>query len=206
VNAPWGAPNTHWGMPTIVRDSTATPAVLPIGNTLPDFHVAMSHHLQWRRLSVDALLDLSVGNAVFNMERHWSLGDFMAREEDQAGKTPETAKPIGYYWRGSEPLSSLGTGGFYGDLLASNRTIEDGSYTKLRELSVTYDLPRLRGVPGLWSVTLAGRNLYTWTRYSGWDPEVGIDTGMPASAAIATGGMFQYPPTRAFTFAIGGRL
>jgi TonB-linked SusC/RagA family outer membrane protein len=200
VNAPWGAPNTHWGMPTILRDSTAAPLVAPLGNTLPDYRVTMSHNVRWHRASVYGLLDLSVGNRVYNMERHWSLGDFMAREEDQNGKTPETAKPIGYYWRASEPLSSLGTGGFYGDLLGSNRTTEDGSYTKLRELSIGYELA------AAWSVSLIGRNLYTWTRYSGWDPEVGSDTGMPSSAAIATGGMYQYPPTRTFTLALTARF
>ena len=52
--------------------------------------------------------------------------------------------------------------------------IEDGSWTKLRELSVTYNLParfatllRAEGA----QVSLIGRNLKTWTDYTGWDPE-----------------------------------
>lgn len=206
VNAPWGPQTTHWGMPTILRDSTATPAIVPLGNVMPDYRVTMSHSIQWRRLNVYGLLDISRGNRVFNMERHWSFLDFMVREQDQDGKTPETAKPIGYWWRGSAPLSSLGVGGFYGDLVASNRTLEDGSYTKLRELSVAYELPRLSVISGQWSVSLTGRNLYTWTRFSGWDPEAGLAGGLPNSAALATAGMFQYPPTRTFTIALQGRL
>ena len=52
--------------------------------------------------------------------------------------------------------------------------IEDGSFVKLREVALTYTLPtaltqplRARNA----SVTLSGRNLVTWTDYTGWDPE-----------------------------------
>jgi hypothetical protein len=57
--------------------------------------------------------------------------------------------------------------------------IEDASFTKLRELSVTLTAPdnwaRRFGTSGL-SLTLAGRNLHTWTNYRGIDPEASIGT------------------------------
>lgn len=55
--------------------------------------------------------------------------------------------------------------------------IEDGSFTKWRELSVTFETPdswnflRLGGARGA-SISLSGRNLKTWTNYGGVDPEV----------------------------------
>ena len=206
VNAPWGAPATHWGMPTALRDSTAALAVVPLGNTMPDYRVTMTHTVQWKRLNAYGLLDLSVGNRVFNMERQWLLADFMVREQDQDGKSVETAKPLGYYWRASAP-ANVGVGGFYDDgLIGNNHTIEDGSYVKLREARVTYDVGLFPLVPGEWSVSLVGRNMYTWTRYSGWDPEAGLPGGRTSSAAITTGGMFQYPPTRTFTVAVSARF
>jgi TonB-linked SusC/RagA family outer membrane protein len=211
LNAPWGVPETHWGMPTVLRDSLANPTLSPLGNTMPDYRVTFSHNVQRGRVSAYALFDVSVGNYVFNSERRWSLGDFMAREEDQNGKTPETAKPIGYYWRGFNPPAT-GVGGFYADNRASNRTVEDGSYTKLREVRVAYDLRRLPLLPGMWTVALVGRNVYTWTRYTGYDPEGGFpiastnDNGSPNSAAITTGGLFQYPSTRQFTVVIAGQF
>jgi hypothetical protein len=206
VNAPWGTPATHWGMPTVWRDSSAALAVVPIGNTMPDYRLTMSHNVRWRRLNLYGLFDRSVGNRVFNMERQWSLADFMVREEDQDGKSELTAKPLGYYWRASAPANA-GVGGFYDDgLVGNNRTVEDGSYTKLREASVTYDIGIVPMAPGEWSVSVIGRNLYTWTRYSGWDPEVGLPAGRSNSAALTTGGMFQYPPTRTFTIAVSARF
>jgi len=206
VNAPWGTPLTHWGMPTVLRDSTAALAIVPLGNTMPDYRLTMSHDVRWKRLSASGLLDMSVGNRVFNQERQWSFGDFMVREQDQDGKTVETAKPLGYFWRASQP-ANVGVGGFYDDLLmGNNRTIEDGSYVKLREALVTYEIGRVPAIEGDWSLSVIGRNLHTWTKYTGWDPEAGISSGRTNSAAITTGGMFQYPPTRTFTVALAARF
>jgi TonB-linked SusC/RagA family outer membrane protein len=205
VNAPWGVRETNWGMPLVIRDSTATPMLLPIGNTLPDYRLAASHAVHWKRLDLFAVVDASVGNDLYNVERQWSFGDFMTREQDQNGKTPETAKPIGYYWRATSPVSALGVGGFYDELLGNNRTVEDASYVKLRELSITYSVGRVPLAAGRWSVSLIGRNLYTWTRFTGWDPEVGRDVADVGSPAIAAVAGFQYPPTRAFTLAFTGR-
>jgi TonB-linked SusC/RagA family outer membrane protein len=209
VNSPWGLMETSWGMPTVLRDSTAVPIWAPLGNTMPDYRVTMSHSVRWRRLSLFALLDVSVGNRLFNSERRWSYVEFTTREQDQDGRTVETAKPIGYYWRGNNPPAS-GVGGFYLDNRASNHTVEDASYRKLREVQFALDLPRLPFLPGAWSVALTGRNLYTWTRYSGGDPETGYaapsGNGSPNSAAITTGDAFAYPQTRTFTLALRGRI
>ncbi len=53
--------------------------------------------------------------------------------------------------------------------------MEDATYTKLRDVHLTFALPaRMAQVGGMSGArfTLTGRNLYTWTRYSGLDPEV----------------------------------
>jgi hypothetical protein len=53
--------------------------------------------------------------------------------------------------------------------------IQKGDFTKLREISATYTLPTsVSGRMGMASaaLTLAGRNLKTWTKYKGFDPEV----------------------------------
>ena len=209
VNSPWGLMETSWGMPTVLRDSAAVPILSPLGNTMPDYRVTISQSVRWRRVSFYALLDVSVGNRLFNSERRWSYVDFTTREQDQDDVTVETAKPIGYYWRGNNPPAT-GVGGFYLDNRASNHTVEDASYRKLREVQVALDLPRLPFLAGQWSIALTGRNLYTWTRYSGWDPEAGYaassSNGSPNSAAITTGDAFAYPQTRTFTLALRGRI
>ena len=52
--------------------------------------------------------------------------------------------------------------------------VEDASYKKLREASLAYHLGNVPGMNGDWTVSVVGRNLKTWTRYTGFDPEVGF--------------------------------
>ncbi|MGQ0639772.1 MAG: SusC/RagA family TonB-linked outer membrane protein, partial [Gemmatimonadaceae bacterium] len=205
VNNPWAIPGTNWGMPIIFRDSTGNPVVQPLGNTQPDFRLTMSHNVQYKKFNLYMLVDGSYGNRVFNQEVHWSLGDFNVSYEDQRNRTVETAKPIGYYWRATAPDNAAGVGGLYDVLGTNNYTTQKGTYTKLREASLSYALGPVRGV-GDWSVSLIGRNLWTITDFLGWDPEVGVGgTNLNSSALTAVAG-FQYPQTRTFTFAIGTRF
>ena len=208
VNSPWGIKDTHWGMLTVMRDSTGAADLKKLGNTLPDYRISMTHTVNWKKVSVYGLLDRSAGNRLFNQELHWSLGDFNVAEEDQHRKTVETAKPLGYYWRGVPPEGpASGVGGFYDVIGGNSHTVEDGSFTKLREVSVSYDIGAIPGVSfGQWSATLTGKNLYTWTNFKGWDPEVGSDGGNLGSAALVAVAAFQYPPRRTFTFTLNTRF
>ena len=83
--------------------------------------------------------------------------------------------------------------------------VEDGGYVKLRELSVAYsfDSPWVARLLNLTSldVRIAGRNLKTWTKYKGLDPE----TNLGGATARSFGGIdyFNLPLTRSFVFTVG---
>ena len=189
-----------------MRDSNANPIEAQLGNTMPDYRVSMSQDLRIKRLSLHGLLDVSVGNDLFNEERQFSLLSYMNREMDQDGKSVETAKPIGYYWRAGRPINLLGVGGFYDfGVIENNRSVEDASYAKLREVSLGFELAGLRHLCNC-TVSVVGRNLYTWSRFQGWDPEVGLVGGQSSSGALAASASFQYPPMRTFTFAVSARF
>ncbi len=203
VNNPWAIPHLHWGMHINLRDSTGSPVYAKMGNTQPDFRLSFSQNFSWKRLTLYALLDGSYGNRVFNQEIAWSNGDFMVSYEDQAGKTVETAKPLGYYWRGTAPDHGAGVGGIYDVLGSNNINSEKGTYTKVREVSASYLIGPVRGI-GDWSVTAVGRNLYTWTDFLGWDPEVG--GSVLNSGAVGSTAAYQYPQTRTFTLTLQTRF
>ena len=150
-------------------------------------------------------MDASVGQSVWNEGRHWALGDFMDREEDQDGKTLATAKPLGYYWRTQD--AGVGVGGFYDALGPNSRTVETASYAKIREINASYNVGAVRGV-GDWTISLIGRNLHTFTSYTGFDPEVGLTnvTNSSGSSALAAVDAFNFPNTRSFTLALGTRF
>ena len=80
---------------------------------------------------------------------------------------------------------------------------QDGSFMKLRELSMTYILPqRLTVGAQSASITIAGRELHTWTDYRGLDPE-----GNSASAAGATTlDQANIPPLTRFTVTFNVRF
>ena len=80
--------------------------------------------------------------------------------------------------------------------------IEDGSYVKLRELSLSYllDLPEINQWTGLRDIelTLTGRNLFTWTDYTGIDPE----TNLGANVSWRGFDYFNMPQTRSIIFGL----
>ncbi|HEX3159261.1 MAG TPA: TonB-dependent receptor, partial [Gemmatimonadaceae bacterium] len=94
-----------------------------------------------------------------------------------------------------------GAGGSFGDVQA--QFIEDGSFVKLREIGVNYtaDQPWVRERLGLTSVDIrvAGRNLGTWTDYTGLDPEASL-----GGAEYLTQGLdfFNNPQTRSWVIGI----
>lgn len=195
----------NWGMPILVRDSlTGAPLRLPVGNALPDRRVGVSQTFAYQGLSLYALVEGSFGRSVWNQGKHWSYLDFLSHELDQGGKPVETAKPIGYYYRGGPWDAQSGVGGFYDILSPNNRTVEDASFVKLREVSASYRVGRV-GTFGDWTVSVIGRNLKTWTDYSGFDPEVGA--GTPATNDSGSGlinavDAFTFPQLRTVSFVL----
>ncbi|MBI2407626.1 MAG: SusC/RagA family TonB-linked outer membrane protein [Gemmatimonadetes bacterium] len=199
AQAPWGVESLQWGGPILQRDSTGTVPQFNIGSALPDFHWSFSQNFNYKKFTVYALLDATVGKSVWNEARQWSLGDFQMSEVDQNGKSIGDVKPLGYYFRAA---STNGIGGLYDLLQPNNNTVEDASFVKLRELSIGYRIGKLPGLGGDWNVSFIGRNLKTWTDYRGYDPEVGLGGGNLGSGALNAVDLYQFPNLRQITFSI----
>jgi TonB-linked SusC/RagA family outer membrane protein len=209
VNTPWGQKQVHWGMLTAMRDSNGAEQNRLLGNSMPLWKIGWSHNVQYKRASAYILLDKTFGNKVYNEDREWSFGDFMTSDAQQNGKSVEDAKPIGYYWRSTAPESGAGVGGYYDVIGPNTISLEDASYVKVRELSLTYNVGAIKHVAGNWSLTATGRNLYTWTKYTGWDPDTGASGG--SSNQIQSGALFSaqsssYPQTRNFTLTLSSKF
>ena len=199
----------NWGMPMIVRDSTGSALQMPLGNPLPKYRWGFSQTLNYKKFSAYALIDAARGQVVYNQGRGWSYLDFLEGHEDQRNKSVGDAKPLGYYYRAGPPDQSR-LGGLYDVLGANNAVTEDASYTKLRELQVGYHFGEFGAIGGDWSVSVIGRNLKTWTKYTGFDPEVGSGavsgtgstTNGPGSGAITAIDAFTFPNVRSVTFSL----
>jgi len=107
-----------------------------------------------------------------------------------------TAVPIGENWyRQSDapcPFSTI-----------EEACLEPHGYAKLREISVTYtlDAPWVQRALGLGSidVRVSGRNLYTWTKWTGYDPET---SGGGSTDPVQGSEYFGNPQTRSFVFTV----
>jgi len=200
----------NWGMPMVLRDTVGIATLLPMGNALPKYRYGISQTFRLKGLTLYALLDAAIGRSVYNQGRGWAFLDFLSQDDDQTGKSVEEAKPLGYYYRAGQP-DNTGIGGLYDVLGPNSRMVEDASYKKLREVSVGYHFGAIPGLNGDWTLSVVGRNLKTWTKYTGFDPEVGFGavsgqggsgTNASGSAVINAVDAFQFPNTRNFTFSL----
>jgi TonB-linked SusC/RagA family outer membrane protein len=211
-DSPWNY-KLYWGMPIIDRPLRGEPGegngiTQVIGNSLPDWRFSYGNTASYKRLSLYALVEGTIGHDINNQGEGWGLLDISSANFDQNGKSVELAKPVGYSWRAGGP-ESTGIGGFYDVLGPNNYTMESGSFAKLREVTLSYHVGALRGW-GDWTVGAIGRNLYTWTKYTGLDPEIGATAG---SATQGTGSgiinqtdAFGFPTLRTFTFSLSTRF
>jgi hypothetical protein len=89
---------------------------------------------------------------------------------------------------------------FWRTLLFSQRFIEDGSFVRIKNVTLGYTLPSnlIRGVSAI-RMALGVNNLYTFTKYSGFDPEINSYGDNPALFGVDLGG---YPNARTFQFSI----
>jgi TonB-linked SusC/RagA family outer membrane protein len=200
ASSPWGYP-LNWGIPVVLRDSTGTVRSVPLGTGLPDWRYSVSQSFQYRRLTVYAMLEGVVGRSLWNNARQWAYLDLRHADVDQSGKSPEEAKPLGYYWR----AAPSGLGGLYQANGPTNDAVEHVNYAKLREMSVTYHIGPVASV-GNWDVSVIGRNLFTLTNYRGVDPETGISsqnwTSQSGSGLINAVDEYSFPTLRTFTIAL----
>jgi len=161
-----------------------------IGDVNPSFNWGMSNNLHWKGVNLYALFDAQRGGDVYNFTKHWMMQDLRHGSMDMRGKPDAEKVP-----------ASVFTQSLYNGLLANDYFVEDGSYVKLRELSVSYTLgaqamrfANLNKFATGVKLALIGRNLYTWTNYTGFDPDVtaGSDFNFRVDG-------FRYPNFRTLT-------
>ena len=142
-------------------DNDGNPDKVAIGDGNPDFHMSLATTYSFKNLSFYILLDWKQGGDVYNYTHQYTFRDGRAIEFDQFGKPENEKKSVGYY------------SNFYKQSINSY-FVEDGTYLKFREISVFYTLK-----PKVWNgffkaikFGIVGRNVFTFTKYSGYDPEV----------------------------------
>ena len=151
--------------------------------------------MRWGTVSLNIFLQWSYGNDVFNANRLVFEGNGLSatglnQYASYADRwTPENPSNTLFSTKGGGPQGYI-----------SDRTLEDGSFLRLKTLELSYGFPqrllRKAKVFRSISVNFAAQNLFTWTNYSGLDPEVST-----MNSVLTPGFDFcAYPRARVFTF------
>jgi hypothetical protein len=172
-----------------------------IGNVNPDFIYGFTNTFRYKSLALNIFFQGVYGNDIlnailldFNGTSTWAnrppgLLD-NAWTKDRAANNPEVIK----YPKMGENLSR--------NVRFSHRYVEDGSYLKLKTISLSYRIQNpfvLRYIQGA-TLTLTGSNLITLSKYTGFDPEVNsAGSGNASWRGIDVG---AYPSSRTVTFGI----
>jgi hypothetical protein len=138
-----------------------------IGDVNPDLSFGIANTFRYKSFSVYALLNGVQGGDIYNFSKQWMTQDERTAMQDQGSRPVADRRPSGFYQQ------------IYNALNPSDAYVENGSYVKLRELSVSYTFSQRvieavqlnRVIKGA-KIAFIGRNLKTWTKYSGFDPEV----------------------------------
>ena len=172
-----------WGN-TYRADSTVVDTLLADAN--PRFQMQFSNDFTFKNFSLTGLLDWRKGGFVSNMTQN--LFDEGGNSYDYDLPSPVATVPLGQYryaqWNQGRNAAQY---------------IQDGSYVKLREITLGYQVPtsatqRLTGGRDL-RVTVSGRNLATWSKYWSFDPEV---NNFGNQSVVRFVDLAPYPPTRSF--------
>ena len=166
-------------------------SIVKIGDANPDFNLSFNPVFSWKKLALNGLVDWSQGGNIYNGTRQWPFFENRDRIYDQRTKPEADRKSQLYY------------NFFYNGLNPIDFFVEPGTYVKIRELAAHYTVDRNQlkkiGLGKLENVRLGvvGRNLFTFTKYSGYDPEVASPfDNDPFQVRID---WFSYPHFRTFT-------
>lgn len=145
------------------KDGKADKVLIADGNH--KFNLSFTSNFSYKAFSLYFLLDWKNGGDIYNYTRQYTYRDNRAIEIDQSSKPDDQKKTIAYY------------SNFYQGTAVNSYFVEDGSYLKLRELSLYYKIDNKHmGKYSKWAKSvhlgLVARNVFTFTQYKGYDPEV----------------------------------
>lgn len=167
-----------------------------IGNSNPKHFGGINNTFTYKNWDLSVFFQWSYGNDIYNASkvRLNGLAPYMNISQDYFENhwTPENGGNIYPAY------------GVIDQQIASSYYVEDGSYLRLKTMSLGYELPKKitkkLGINSL-KFNLIGNNLITWTKYTGWDPEVNFNN------PLLTGfDRIAYPRAKNFTFSVSAKF
>ncbi len=160
-----------------------------LGSPTPSWTFSMNNRFEFYGVDIELYLQGAAGNMIYNGNR--STLEAMSVAQNQLTSTLDR-------WRPDHHSTTMPRAVFSDpnkNNRVSDRFLEKGDYLRLKSITIGYTLPKhLTSKAHMEEVrfSVSGQNLYTFTRYTGLDPEVG-GSGIDSNV---------YPLTRNFTFGL----
>jgi TonB-linked SusC/RagA family outer membrane protein len=169
-----------------------------ISNSNPKHFGGFANNFRYKNFELNVLLQWSYGNQILNTGRY--------RYEAGAGYFANVTQD--YWdnkWTPDNPSNKYAAVTAQGKTDISSYFVEDGSYLRLKNVTLSYNLnatPFLKklGISGC-RLYVTGENLHTWTKYTGFDPEV--NSYSPLLPGIDN---ISYPRSRTITFGLNVKI
>lgn len=167
-----------------------------IGNAQPDFIFGFTNSFSYWRFNLNIFFQGSVGNDIYNATRIDLEGMFDSKNQSVIVKNRWT--PDNRY---TDVPRAVG-GGNVDNVRNSTRFVEDGTYVRLKSLTLSYialeNNPKIKSIKNL-TLYVTGQNILTFTNYSGYDPEVNAYGNSATEVGIDYG---TYPQSIAWIFGL----
>lgn len=165
-----------------------------IGDPNPDFTFGMTNNFSYKGIGLNIFLTGSVGNDIYNASRIETEGMYSSRNQ-----STEVLKR----WRNPGDITNMPRALISTEnVKASSRWIEDGSYLRVKNITLSYEFPK-QMLKKLFLNRLqfyaSAQNLITFTKYKGFDPEVNQFGNNATVQGIDWG---TYPQVKTFVFGL----
>jgi hypothetical protein len=167
-----------------------------LGSAQPDYFGGLTNSLRWKGFDVRTFLQFTQGNELLNMNRLFA--------DDGGNSSDNKFGNVRNRWQKPGDITNqprMGSTG--GARFMSDRFIEDGSFVRLQEVTLGWRLPaslakQMRADNA--RLYVSGRNLVTWTNYTGYNPDVN-SAGTNANLSLGVD-FYAYPLARTWTVGI----
>jgi TonB-linked SusC/RagA family outer membrane protein len=156
-----------------------------VGDPNPDYTASLVNEFSYKKLNLRVQLDAVQGVDVWN-------ADWRTRQGVGNGKVAE-----------QEDKGLVPRGFVAGNYNIEQWRVDDGSFVKLREVSLSYSFGKIKKIFSGLTLSLSGRNLVSWDKYKGYDPEVNAGGQSTVLRGIDFGAI---PVPRTFAFGIQAKF
>ncbi len=167
----WEVASNGYVVNKTTKQPYATGSKYAMGDPNPKFNMSFINDFSYKGyVTVGFQLDWVYKSNLYNQTKQWMYRDGIHQDYDKPVTINGATEAYSAFYRGAYAVSQAnGTKSYF---------YEDASFLRLRNLSLAFDVARFRNIKGLskCQVVLSGRNLWTKTKYTGYDPEVSSGT------------------------------